>query len=131
MHRVIIAAREGQLVDHRDGDGLNNQRSNLRFATVRQNGANSRKTHGKSKYRGVYWNVARNAWQAQISAGPVAGRQKVLYLGRYATETEAAHAYNLKASQLHGAFAGLNTLPPGWTAPDIAGMLEREKNGKL
>lgn len=69
MHRLILGA-EGRdnLVDHKDLDGLNNQRSNLRLATHSQNNSNRRDRGNKSsKYHGVSWHKKDKTWQAQIS----------------------------------------------------------------
>src|SRR4051812_556225 len=52
LHRFVMSARPGELIDHRDGDGLNNTRSNLRSATSRQNAANGR-AYGEVPFRGV------------------------------------------------------------------------------
>lgn len=54
MHRLIMCAKEGQVVDHIDGNGLNNQKTNLRICTQVENGANrSKNKNNKSGYKGV------------------------------------------------------------------------------
>jgi hypothetical protein len=108
MHRAVMNAKKGELVDHKDGNGLNNQKSNLRLCTNRQNLANSQKARGKSRFKGVYWNTARGKWQAQIGAGFRNGKLAVEYLGRFENEEEAARAYDRRAFELHGEFAVLN-----------------------
>src|SRR5689334_17780885 len=66
MHRVILSITDPKIiVDHKDGDGLNNQRSNLRIATPSQNNAN-RRPMGSSKYLGVYYHKSSKKWKAQI-----------------------------------------------------------------
>lgn len=101
MHRYLIGAEKGQLVDHEDGDGLNNRRGNLRFATRSQNQFNAGRRRGR--FKGVSWHRAAGKWVAQISAGV-----KRYYLGLFVSEEEAARAYDRKAAELHGEFAKLN-----------------------
>ena len=55
MHRIIVGALIEENIDHINGNGLDNRRSNLRVATQTQNLANMRKTRGKSIFKGVYW----------------------------------------------------------------------------
>src|ERR1043166_6240319 len=69
LHRVIMKAKPGQIVDHIDGNGLNNRRSNLRFCTSAENSWNSKNRSGSSKYRGVCWDKRRGLWQASIRVG--------------------------------------------------------------
>lgn len=103
MHRFILGLPERRpLVDHRDGDGLNNQRSNLRIATNGQNGANRSAYGSTSRFKGVRQR-ASGRWGAQITKD----RQPVP-LGTFDTEEEAAMAYNAAAIELHGDFAFLN-----------------------
>lgn len=104
MHRLIMDFPSG-LVDHRDGNGLNNTRANLRLASPRQNAMNGRKRAGLSMYRGVRLNSS-GTWRAQIWDGA-----RYVALGSYATEAEAAHAYDAAAIQMRGEFARLN-FPP-------------------
>jgi hypothetical protein len=80
MHVLIMGAKG---VDHIDGDPLNNQRSNLRFANQAQNMQNRAYGYGSSQYRGVTW--YRGKWQAQAKIKGV-----YHYLGRYADEAQAA-----------------------------------------
>lgn len=106
MHRLILNLKKGDklVIDHKDGNGLNNQRSNVRVCTQQQNSIN-RKGHGASKYIGVScdkrWN---NKWRASIKIG---GKQKSI--GYYKTEENAAIAYNIFAEKHHGEFARYNT----------------------
>lgn len=92
-------------VDHRDGNGLNNQRHNLRPATARQNKqAFQHKQIGtSSSYRGVYWHKQHKTWTAQIT---VDGVQKCL--GSFEVEKEAALAYDTAAKEHFGVFASPN-----------------------
>ena len=105
MHRVIMDAPDGVTVDHINGDGLDNQRENLRFATQVQQNMNRPKYGGKSRYKGVYRRYDDRKWVAQISVG-----DKTQYLGSFKTQEEAAHVYNQEAYRLHGEFAYLNNL---------------------
>lgn len=103
MHRVIMQAPAGLHVDHRDANGLNNQRHNLRLATALQNLANRRTFEHSSIYKGVHWDAERNKWFAQINFN-----YKKFALGRFDSEVEAALAYDAKARELSGDFARLN-----------------------
>jgi hypothetical protein len=99
MHRHLMDAPDGVQVDHIDLDGLNNRRSNLRFASPAQNSANRRKnSKNTSGYKGVCWNKAAQKWQASYVRK---------YLGLFNTPEEAYNAYCLAASQRHGDFARL------------------------
>lgn len=89
MH-VEIMGRQALDIDHRDRNGLNNQRSNLRSATETQNMWNVAKWGGKtSKYKGVSWCQKYGRWKSHIRMNG-----KRVYLGSYATEELAAAAYN-------------------------------------
>lgn len=104
MHRVIMNAKKGELIDHRDRYGLNNQRGNLRFCTCSQN-AKNKISHGTSKYLGVCLHKISRKWQADIV---INNRKK--YLGSYACEKDAAKAYNKAALKYHEEFANLNLI---------------------
>ena len=104
MHRTIMDAPHGTEVDHRDMDGLNNQRSNLRLATSSQNKYNRRSQRGsKSRFIGVSWHIRTSNWQSQITSQ---GEHKKL--GYFVDEVEAAKAYDRAARELHGEFARCN-----------------------
>lgn len=104
LHRFLMEAGPGTEIDHVDHDGLNNRRSNLRFATRGGNLGNTRKLRGgTSQYKGVCWVISRRRWKAAIQ---VNGR--TIHLGRYATELEAALAYDAAALAAWGEFACLN-----------------------
>lgn len=101
MHR-LIAGLEHSMVDHKDGDGLNNRRHNLRGCTRRDNSANSRKRqHTSSRFKGVSYNSGK--WLATIGYD-----RKTHYLGRYDTEEDAAMAYDRAALRHFGTFAKVN-----------------------
>lgn len=101
MHRIVLDAPQGTLVDHKNGDRLDNRRCNLRLATRSQNAANTPPKPGRLK--GVFFDKARNLWQARIMVN-----WKERYIGRFLTQEEAARAYDLKAREYFGEFAALN-----------------------
>lgn len=101
MHRDLI--KTPLQVDHKDGNGLNNQRNNLRPATRAQQQANSISTKGTSKYKGVIWHSQCKKWVARIKYN-----FKTIYIGIFNQEADAAQAYNFKAEELFGEFARLN-----------------------
>lgn len=105
MHRLILGITDPCIyLDHRDGDGLNNTRANLRITTNRQNQWNRRKRRGaSSKFKGVYWGKRNGKWLAKIK---VYGRVK--WLGLFTDEAEAAKAYDTAAREFYGDFASLN-----------------------
>lgn len=106
MHRVILNVQDSkQQVDHVDGNGLNNIRSNLRVCTASQNQQNrySKLSNTTSKYKGVCWAKADRVWVAYIKL-----QYKNLRIGSFNTEIEAAHAYDAKAIELFGEYAHTN-----------------------
>ncbi len=100
LHRQILGNPNGLQIDHIDGNGLNNLRSNIREATAEQNAHNQRiSPKNKSGFKGVSWNRRDAKWQSFIRAGG-----KHLGLGSFDTP-EAAHAAYCDASErLHGRF---------------------------
>lgn len=67
MHRYLLGLSPGDAgcVDHIDGNGLNNQRANLRIATHAQNMQNQQSRGGASQFRGVSWSTAKQCWAAK------------------------------------------------------------------
>lgn len=93
---------EGFVIDHADGDSLNNQHSNLRLATRRQNKWNSKTPRSsKSGIKGVTYQKSR--WIARISSST--GER--IHLGRFKTVEEASEAYKVAAEKYHGEFHNL------------------------
>lgn len=105
LHREIMGATRGIQVDHRDGDGLNNVRENLRGATNSQNHSArmTRPGHFKSRFRGVYWHKQNRCWCAQIKH-----LYKKKHLGCFSDEELAARTYDDAALNLFGEFIQLN-----------------------
>ncbi len=106
LHRFLLGVTKGLTVDHVDGNGLNNLRSNLRISTQTQNSRNRRKIKKKtSKYKGVH--VRDNGkFRATIRVN-----RKLINIGTFTDEIEAAVAYNEYAKIYFGEFACLNQLP--------------------
>lgn len=104
LHRLVMNAHhsDGREVDHRNRNGLDCQKSNLRFATSSQNKINVL-PRGKSGLKGVRFKSGK--WEVSIRP---AGRPK-RYLGRYSTAEEAARVYDHAALAIHGEFALLNS----------------------
>jgi hypothetical protein len=102
MHQLILRTK---YIDHIDGNGLNNTRGNLRIATTKQNTWNRKKRTipTSSKYKGVSVIKGRDRWQCRIYANGTR-----FFLGYFASEIEAARAYDKKAIELFGEFARLN-----------------------
>lgn len=103
LHRFLTGAKRGQHVDHINGDGFDNRRSNLRICTPRQNQGNRRVScNNTTGFKGV--SPHRNKYRAQIGDG--SGKQA--YIGLFDTAEEAARAYDARAREFHGDFARLN-----------------------
>lgn len=101
MHRFILGAAPGVLVDHIDGNGLNNTRANLRLCNAAQNSYNKRSHVGRSGFKGVFF--AKGRYLARITCKEVRIR-----LGGHDTAERAARAYDAAAKRLFGEFARLN-----------------------
>lgn len=100
MHRVLMGDPSGLDVDHRDRDGLNNRRSNLRCATRSENNRNQpTPKHNTSGLKGVTWDRSRNMWRSQIKL-----HGKTHTLGRFHSPDEAHRAYCEASATLHGDF---------------------------
>lgn len=106
LHREIVRAPEGMVVDHINGNVYDNRRSNLRVCSTTQNLQNRRyyKARKEAKFKGV--NIRGGLIYAQISRGD--GSSGVRYLGRYDSQISAARAYDAAAKILFGEFACLN-----------------------
>lgn len=114
MHRQILGITDSAVhIDHRNGDGLDNQRSNLRIANNSENGANRRVVLSRHGFKGIHyipytqnkgrrW-TRRKPWKATLTRD-----YKVIHIGYFETAIEAATAYDLAAVQYFGAFAATN-----------------------
>lgn len=104
MHCEILQPPEGMFTDHRDRNGRNNQKNNLRLCTKPQNGINHPKNkNNTSGYKGVYWNKYHQKWAAQIGVN-----LKIKHLGYFGDIEDAALAYDKAATELFGEFAQTN-----------------------
>ncbi len=117
MHRFIMNAPKGSIVDHVNRNGLDNRKANLRVVTNMQNCWNSERGFysGTSKYKGVRLDKRTGRWSARIFNNGVE-----VHLGTFDTEIEAAIAYDNAVRQLRGQFAVLNS--------DIFGPLVSQKS---
>lgn len=102
MHRLLMKARDGDIVDHVNGDKLDNRKLNLRICNISQNNANCH-TKNKGGYKGV--GCIGKKFRASISING-----KFLHLGMFDTKELAAKAYNVAAIKQFGEFAKLNQL---------------------
>jgi aspartyl aminopeptidase len=102
LHRQIMKTPVNLIVDHKDGNGLNCQKCNMRNCTQSQNMMNS---YCKRQNKGTSMNWCKTKYTAQIN---IEGRQ--IYLGSFNTEVEAAEAYNKAAVIYFGEFARLNAV---------------------
>jgi phospholipase C len=107
MHRLILGVESSFQVDHRNGNGLDNRRSNLRVATILENARNKRKVIGtSSRFKGVSFNKRpgrKSFWKAEIRVN-----RKLIHLGYHVDEIKAAIAYDRAAKKFFGEFSNLN-----------------------
>ena len=100
MHRLLMRAAEGDVIDHVDGNPLNNRRQNLRFCTLCQNQWNRRRgVNNTSGHKGVYYDNRSQRWIASIRAD-----RKRMYLGSFVSADDAGAAYRIAAQKYHGEF---------------------------
>jgi hypothetical protein len=105
MHRVIMNPEKGEVIDHKDRDGLNNCKYNLRPATPAQNRLNNRRGFNSptSKYKGVFFDKKRGKYRAVLSIDC-----KKKHLGYFDNEIDTARVYDEAAKKQRGDFAALN-----------------------
>jgi hypothetical protein len=103
MHRLIIQAPSGMMVDHINGDTLDNRRSNLRLCTNAENQQNTASRKGSSRFKGVSFNARRKKWY-----GTFLHMGKFVYCGAWDDEEQCARAVDKKRREVCGDFASLN-----------------------
>lgn len=113
LHNLLIGGR----ADHKDGDGLNNVRSNIRACTQHQNVLNRPAKAGK-RFKGVYARGPSFVAQCYFNG-------KSHSSGGHKTAEDAARAYDAMASELHGEFARLN-FPEKHKGETVLRMLDRK-----
>ena len=107
MHRVILNTPDGLLVDHKNNNGLDNRKNNIRNCTYAENARNQKLSKRSSTgFKGVSWKKSHEKFCANIKIG-----KKQIHLGLFACKIEAARAYNEAALKYHGEFACLNPIP--------------------
>lgn len=139
MHRTIMSQfpnLENKMdIDHINGDGLDNRRENLRWATRSENCMNRAGAKGSSEYKGVSWDKERRKWAAFIKIN-----KKNTPLGRFDLEVDAATAYDRAAVEAYGPFAVVNfpleprtqltfkkSIAVGWEVKTSTGKLSKEQ----
>jgi hypothetical protein len=105
LHHFIFGVGNGVMLDHINGESLDNRKSNLRICNKMQNAGNSRKRIDgcSSKYKGVGWNKRTHRWIVRIRMG---GERK--YIGSFLNEDDAGRAYDAEASKYFGVFSRPN-----------------------
>jgi len=112
MHRMIMRPPKGKVVDHINGNGMDNRRCNLRICTPAENSRNAPKRLGtRSRFIGVY--PCGDKWVSYITYN-----KEQIYVGIFDDEVEAANARDLLARKLHGPYARLNFPPEDAQAED-------------
>lgn len=105
MHREVLGAGPGREVDHANHETLDNRRENLRVCSHSENQHNSRiRRDNASGFKGVSWSESSGRWRATIIL-----KRKQIHLGYHDAKEDAARAYDLASSRLHGDFASPNS----------------------
>lgn len=102
MHRFIIGAKPGEMVDHINGNPRDNRKANLRICSNRENQQNRNANAGRP-FKGVYKHSKVGKWEAAVG-----NNGKRIYLGLYDSPTKAAVAYDVAATMLFGKYAKTN-----------------------
>ena len=106
IHRFIMNPDKGMVIDHLDGNPLNNQKKNLRICTHEDNMRNCKiSIKNTSGYKGVYFDKKNNTYKSAIKFN-----KETIYLGYYIDPIDAARAYNTAAIKYFGEFANLNKI---------------------
>lgn len=101
MHRYIMGAKNGEFIDHINGDGLDNRRSNLRFCTISENNRNKKKMkNNTSGFTGITFEA--NKWRVKVAKDC-----KDYNIGYFTEISDAILARNNAVKALHKEFAKL------------------------
>lgn len=105
MHRVVLNAKPGEIIDHKDGNGLDNRKENLRVTSSagNQRGFNKRQINNTSGFRGVGWNKGYKKFEARVTHA-----RKLLLVGYFSCPIEGARARDAKARELGWPEEGMN-----------------------
>ncbi len=104
MHRQLTGNVVGFVVDHINGNTLDNRKSNLRLCSVRDNIRNRKlNKNNKSGYKGVSWDIKANKWRARIMIN-----RKEKHLGTFGNKVDAAKCYDSASIKYFGEFGKLN-----------------------
>lgn len=104
LHRQILGFPK-KIIDHVNGDPLDNRKANLRVCTISQNGFNrGKQRNNRSGYKGVWWHPSTNKWRVAIGLG----NREYKYLGLFEDKEEAAKVYDAAAKKYHGEFVKTN-----------------------
>lgn len=107
MHRIIMNCPKGVHVDHINGNGLDNRKSNLRLCSIQENSRNrGAQRNNTTGFKGVVYEASRGMFKSRIQVS----KHKRIHLGYFKNPKEAARAYNEAAIKYHGEFAKLNEL---------------------
>ena len=109
LHRLLLSATVGSIVDHSDGDGLNNSKKNIRLCSFAENSRNKKSDSNKMfcKFKGVSNSYSSlNPFRSSLHLNG-----KRVSLGCFSTAEESAKAYNEAALKYFGEFARLNIIP--------------------
>jgi len=103
LHRLIMRPPKDMQVDHKNHIKLDCRRENMRICTNRENAHNQVIRKGTSSFKGVCWHKAKGKWLSRIRID-----YKIIHLGRFVDEADAACAYDTAARELFGEFALTN-----------------------
>lgn len=128
MHRLVMNCNDPNLlVDHIDGNKLDNRKSNLRICTPSENRRNRvKKAPASSKYKGVRLLKSHGYYQVRITKD-----NKTITIGHYTNEVAAANAYNYSALEHHGEYSRLNDVPTMTEKEVESFKVQPRKRGKL
>jgi hypothetical protein len=102
FHRVVIGAKKGEIVDHKNRNTFDNTRENLRLCTYSENASNKELKNG---LKGVHYNKQNKNWRVRVQKNRI-----ITEVGSFNNIEDAKAAYNKAALEIHGEFASLNKL---------------------